>query len=749
MSGKLLNQKQPEGEGLIPVGELLTRALASYAPPVRPPEAHADPAIPISHYIWVLRRYRWPILAFVAVCTIATFIISSRIPPVYQSTATLDVDRQMPTGVVGDDSKNLAPNYDSDEYMSTQMQLIESDSVLRPVAQKYNLLQVERDSGLLAPFRKAAPAPKPRGPVQLRKLTVYRPPNTYLIQISYRALNPVLASEVANAIAASYLEHSFEIRARAAAAMSQFMERHLDDLRARMERSQMALAQFERQLNVINPEEKTSILSARLLQLNKEYTDAQADRMRKEATWQLSRSGSLESAQVSNQGDALKRLNERLNETQERFAQVKEQYGKNHPEYAKAAAQLQEVQNQIDATKQNVHRRTEVEYREAVNREEMLKRSVAETKGEFDRLNENSYKYQTLKQDAENDKKLYDELERKIKEASINSGFENRNVRLADSALPGDHPVSPNTPINVLLAFAFSTVLAIGAAVLADTLDNSISDPEQVSRELRTHLIGSLPLSRDWKFRYGPQELEPGPGGQLVKADQISPASRMLEESVRVLHSSILLSDMDRRIRTILITSASPRDGKSTTSALLATTHAQQGKKTLLIDGDLRRPSIDRIFGINSTSGLSNVVLGETTWRDAKLPVERVPNLDILPAGPPSHRAVEMVGAAIETILDETSRDYSLIIIDSAPIMNFAEPLQIATLVDGVVLVSVAGETNRKSLSNVIARLQRLRANVLGLVLNKVSKDMTESYEYYGYSSKYASRYYSADGRNS
>jgi capsular exopolysaccharide synthesis family protein len=420
---------------------------------------------------------------------------------------------------------------------------------------------------------------------------------------------------------------------------------------------------------------------------------------------------------------------------------VKEQYGPNHPEYAKAAGTLHEVQAQIDATRLSVRRRTEVEYREALNREAMLRESVNQIKAEYDRINEHSFQYENLKREADGDKKLYDELVRKIKEASINSGFQSRTVRLADGALPGDAPVLPNIPMNVLLAFFFSGFLAVGGAVLADTLDNTISDPEQVTRELRTNMIGSLPMVRDWKFRFGP--VATAEAGELVKVeeDPVSHSTKLLEESVRVLHSSILLSDLDRRIRSVLVTSASPRDGKSTTSVLLATTHAQQGKKTLLIDGDMRRPSVDRFFGTDNLMGLSNVVLGEMAWRDAVIPMERVPNLDLLTSGPPSHRALEMSGAGLERVLEEAVREYSLIIIDSAPFMNFAEPLEMSTMVDGVVVVSVAGETNRKALASVLNRLQRLRANVIGLVLNKVTKEMSETYGYYGYG-KYASNYY-------
>ena len=736
-----------ETEALVPTGELLSRALAAYqhAPPkYGSGEPPSDSSIPVAHYLWVFKRYRWHMLTFVALCTIATFVISSRMSPMYESTATLDVDRDAPSGVVGEESRNVSSNLDADQYMATQMHLIESDSVLRPVVRKYNLLYHEHSTGF---FHHTEPVAEPNGPISLRRLTVARALNTYLIQITYRSPNPVLAATVANAIAKSYLERSYEIRAHASGTLSQFMERQLDELRAKMEKSGMALAQFEKELNVINPEDKTNILSARLLQLNTAYTDAQADRMRKEASFNSNPNGSADAGQVSSQGDSIKKLQERLNEASEKFASVKEQYGPNHPEYIKAAALVKEIQSQFDETRQGVRRRTEIEYREAVNREAMLRQSVTETKAEFDKLNEHSFQYQNLKREADADKKLYDELEGKIKESTINSGFANRNVRIADDARPGDGPVSPNIPMNVLLTFILSTFMAVGGAVLADALDNTIRDPEQVTRELRTQLIGSLPMSRDWKFRFGPTEGLTSGSSELVKAEPVSAGTKLLEESVRVLHSSILLSDLDRRIRSILITSASPRDGKSTTSALLATTNAQQGKKTLLIDGDLRRPSMDRFFAVNSSVGLSNVVLGEMSWRDAVVPVERVPNLDLMTSGPPSHRALEMAGAGMEALLEQATREYALIIIDSAPLMNFAEPLQMATLVDGVVIVSVAGETNRKAVASVLNRLTRMRANVIGLVLNKVTKNMTDSYEYYGYG-KYAANYYNSDRTN-
>ena len=217
---------------------------------------------------------------------------------------------------------------------------------------------------------------------------------------------------------------------------------------------------------------------------------------------------------------------------------------------------------------------------------------------------------------------------------------------------------------------------------------------------------------------------------------------------MRTLHSSILLSDLDQGVHSLLVTSTAPGEGKSTTAAYLAISNAEQGHSTLLIDGDLRRPSIHRIFGISSTTGLSSVLLEQTPWRQAVAKLESHPNLDILPAGPSSRRAPDLVARGLEAMVEEASREYSMIVIDSPPFLNFAEPLRMSTIVDGVLLVTVAGQTDRQAVASVVATLKRVRANVVGLVLNKVTRDLTEHYHYYGYYGYYGKKYasYYGDG---
>lgn len=239
---------------------------AQYAPPLHSFEEHEpeEARLPLSQYLWILKRYRWRILGFCAAAVILTVIVSARLTPIYEATTTVDIDRATPSDVVGQDSARAAFS-DAEQFMATQMKLVESDSVLRPVDQRFGLRKLEQQS---------AANGSPEGeasPVKLKQLKVTRPPSTYLMQVSYRSSDPVLAADAANAITQSYLEHTYNIRVRSSANMATFMERQLDELKGKMEESGKALVGFERDLSVINPEEKTNILSSRLLQLNTDY----------------------------------------------------------------------------------------------------------------------------------------------------------------------------------------------------------------------------------------------------------------------------------------------------------------------------------------------------------------------------------------------------------------------------------------------------------------------------------------------
>ncbi len=691
----------------------------------------SEPGVPLSHYLFIIRRRLWRMLAFVLGCVAAVFIVCSRLTPIYESVATIDIDLRTPTGIVGQEAFQPFGN-DADQFLATQVKMIQSDSVLRPVVLRHRLFErgEEFQGGWLSDKKF-----DPDAPIRLENLEVERPPNTYLLEIRYRSRDRQLAADVANSIAQSYLEHTYNIRYRAAAGLSRFMERQLEELRAKMEQSSGALARYEKELNIINPEERTNILSARLLELNSEFTKAQADRVLKEAAYRSLEAGSLEAALASAQGDELQKLIEELNAARQRFAEIKAHFGPNHPEFAVAAAELEELERLRREAVTQIRRQVEIDFHKALDRERMLETALRQSKAEFDSLNARSFEYQALKREAESDKRLYEELLRKIKEATINASFQNSSARIADPARPGRKPVFPNIPVSLLLTLLLSGALAVAAAVVADRLDNSIRDPEQVAQTMNADVVGTLPLVKSWKGSLGPALAGANGVQPARKADD--PSVSGFREAIRTLRNSILLADFDRRLRSLLITSASPGEGKSTTALHLAIAHAEQHHRTLLIDGDLRRPSVHKRFDASPTVGLSTVLLSEVPWRQALIKPEHLPSLDVLPAGPASHRAADLFGAGLVKLLEEAALEYDLIILDAPPLLGFAEPLRMATAVDGVVVVTRAGETSRKAVQSVVQTLRRLRAHLVGIVLNEVHKQISDSYYYYGYYRKY------------
>lgn len=683
---------------------------------------------PLSHYLWILKRRKWPLLLFVVFAVAATIIVSKRMTPYYESTVTVDVDRMMPTGVIGQESTSRASSMnDSDFFLSTQVKLIQSDSVLRPVAEKLHIKMNNK---------------RPDAPVRLPYLSVTRPARTYLLQISYRSPDPRFAAEVANAVAESYKEHSYEIRYQSARDMQSFMTKSLEELQAKMERSSADLASFQKELNVVSPDEKSNILEARLVQLNTELTNAQADLFKKEVAAKSAAAGSIEALEVSEQGDQIKKMEDKIADVNERFADVKTHYAANHPEYKRAASDVAEMQRQFAALKANVAQRIQVEYQQSLNREQTVKQAVEEAKTELESLNGKALEYANKKRDADADRKLYDDLNRRIQEAGINSGFQDSSIRIADRARPSQSPVFPKVRTNALIAFFASTLLGIVVVFLTDSMDHTLRDPEHISRHLQTEVLGSLPVVKSWRG-YLPEKKT---GKELAQPMELFGLSKGVasayEEAIRTLRDSILLPHAERRPRTLLMTSATPREGKSTTAVHLAVVHSQQKRKTLLIDGDLRRPSIYQYLGVSNDRGLSNVVNGEMEWREAVKTSDVFPYLSILPAGPASRRAADGLGTTLKELFAEATQDYDLIICDAPPLLGFAESLQIAKLVDGVVVVALAGQTERNAVASVLTNLRRLKANVIGLALNEVRADMSERYYYYGYYGKYYSRYY-------
>jgi polysaccharide biosynthesis transport protein len=704
---------------------------------IRKPQLRlSDPAEsqrPLTFYTRIVLRH-WITIALVSTALTALVVLLCALaPPIHSGSATIAVDRQAAPETIGDD--RLLSTGD-DQFMATQQSLLVADTILRPVAERYDLLRREHQLRRLwfwhyTPEKDRAIR---NAPIQLRHLKIERTPNTYLITISYRDRDPRVAADVANAIADSYLRNIFETRIKEAGRLTSSMEQQLIDLKEKMQSTHNALMAYQRDLGTADPEQKTSVLVARLQALNTENSAAEADRIAKEAIYREAKQGSLPEVEVSAQSTDLTKDVEKLQVAKANLAVVGATFGDQHPEYRKAAAQVDEARAALDESRKNVASRIGVDYRQTLIRERMLSTAVAETKQEVDDLTAQSFDYLQLKHEADTAERVYEDLFAKIKQSGINSELQNNIIRLADSARPAANPIFPNWPFIVGLSLAFFTLACAAYVVSAELTDVTARQAEAVEDALGVPVVCALPQLSDLRLR-----LALGSDAMRLVGDRPSLQDGFFDEGVRHLRGYLMLSVQTSMPRSVLFTSALPGEGKSTLALSLAMVNAEQGRRTLLIDADLRQPAIERLVRLDPDAGLAEVLAQRTHWRSAVRPVSARPNLFVLGSGMPLPLALAQIGPQMRGILAQATKEFDLVILDSPPLLGCAETLELAAAAEVTVLAVRSGHTPIKVLGATVETLRRVNAPIAGIVLNESAIATDPTYKAYA-------RYYTALG---
>lgn len=713
---------------VIPAIQLPSIDLAGFRPTGFSP---IDAGTSLTHFAKIIRRQKWLILGCMFVAMVAAVALTFTLPKLYQGTATVKVDRH---SAGGQDASQSSTIDDMDQIITTQMQLAASDPVLRPIAEKYHLLQEEHQlrrfffwdiSAGEARLKRAAP-------IELKRLKITRPPNTYLVNISYRAYDPQLAANVANDVATSLIAHANDTGGRSYVQVSALIASDMKDLRVKMNASARRLAQYEKDLNMVDPEQRTTVIDARLTQLNTEFTTAQAERLHKEAILDdVGKSHTLAAAQAAEaqgRSSLLDNNLERLDAARQQFAAARSYYGENHPEYRKAKEQVDELQAQVQRLQVGLGDKTAAEYAQALGREDRLRHVLDQTKAEADSTKERTIQYEQLKSEAETDKKLYQDLETRTREAEISNQLRDATIQIATEARPPDEQISPKLIVNVPVAMILSLVVGVFAALLRDAMDTTFSDAEDAASRLRVDVLAAIPGTRRLPPASRPDEL------LRISTDPARRRSAELAarygQAIRALRNALATATLDRPLRSVLMTSANPSEGKSTTAINLAVASAQIGKKVLLLDADLRRPSLHKHFDLSCATGLSDVLARSVPIRDAIVQIDDL-NLHVMPAGRTSGHAADLISMGFATTLEMLSRDFDLVIVDGPPMLGVAESQEMAGLVDGVLLLTKAGSTTGRAVADTLASLLRVRANILGVVMNQVKPSSCYGPYYY------------------
>jgi capsular exopolysaccharide synthesis family protein len=711
----------------------------------------------IADTIWLLRKHKWIILATVFVISTVGILISLRTTRKYEAVARIALAKEDNEGLGFKDVQTNIDSADSDYTvnMDTQTRILQSDRLALEVISNLHLDQNPAFAGSMAV---APPKPGTVGVQQVDRqreaallgsfhdaMKVKTVRNTRIIEISFRSPDPVLAASVVNNIVSTYVEDNYRTRYESTMQASDWLAKQISDLQMRVETSQEKLVRYQRENGMLGIDEKQNIITQKLDDLNKSFTDAQADRITKQAAYETAKAGKFDQlAESANGIGSSLRQQEAILRAQ--YAQLTTTFGPNYPKTLELKNQIDQTERSIQAENQRALTRLEESFTAAGAREAMLGKALNQQKVEANQLNEKAIEYSILKRDLDANRTLYEGLLQKLKEAGVAAGLKSSNIRIVDNARVPTVPVVPNTTRNLMMSLLVGLLAGVALAILLETLDTTVRTSEEAQALTALPSLGFIPHSTLLNASHPARRIDSTAhsldGHALIA--QIRPNSEVAE-SFRSLRTSILLSSAVKKPRLIMFTSPMPQEGKTTTSVNMAIVLAQRGGKVLLIDADLRRPGIHRAFGCPNSIGLSSVLAGLESFEKVIQNHEPISNLSIMPTGPTPPHPAELLGSdRMQELLAQLSRLYDHIILDSPPVNLVTDPAVLSQYMDAVFLVVRSGKTSKNALRHATDQLSQIKAPLIGLVVNDARLNSVD-YNYRSYYGHKQGGYYVAD----
>lgn len=714
----------------------------------------------LGDYWRILQKRKWTVILTAAFVLVVVTIATFRMTPLYEATARIAISKEDNDNIrVGDQSAMPDYSFDYNIELDTQAKILQSDTLATQVIEQ---LQLDKNPGF-APVRSAPPTSAvgsatgdSKREAQLLEawrngLQVNKIQRTRMIEIRFLSPEPKLAAQIVNALSSAYVENNYRTRYESTMQASEWLSKQLNDLQIKVEQSQEALVRFERENGIVGLDEKQNTIIAKLNDLNREATAAQADRVQKEAILQMAKSGELDSLPELSANPLIQDFRKQEGDLKRELAQATVQFGPSYPKVIELKRQVDEVDANLRAEVARIVSRKESDYRAALNRERLLQTALAAQKSEVSVLNQKAITYVNLKQDADSNRLLYDGLQAKLKEAAVTSGLKSSNVRIVDIARPAQKPAKPNIPRNISLGFLLGLLGGVALAFVMESLDNTIRTPDQVEIVAGLPSLGIIPLSLNVKSgavtganlsltKAGAQ------GNEFSLVTHARPKSEAAE-SYRALRTSILLSSIGSAPKVILMTSALPQEGKTTTSVNTGIVLAQRGGRILLVDADMRRPSLHHTFKMRNRVGLSTLLTGSSTMEETLQPSPILPNLFVIPSGPPPPHPAELLGSEVmKSFLQRWRSEFDHIILDSPPMLSVTDAVVLSVDADAVVLVIRSAQTTKEALRRSRELLAQVNAKVMGVVVNAIDLQSPDSYYYY-YGANYGGRYYDESAR--
>ena len=743
------------------------------------------------HNFWRTVRRRWVwIIACVVTCVVLAILLAHVRKPVYASTALIELNKDSSGLDFGLGGVAQAALLEDNSGLITQLQtetsVLRSGSIALDVVQRLKLeneppfARAARDAKELSSEKDLSldNAPNRRSRVlhlfsQSLKVAPLR--GTRILAVTFESHDPNRAAQIANAIIESYKSAYLHSHYTATAEASSWLTTQLADLKANVEDSEKKLSDFEKEnsilgLDVAAPSDSKSggtgglhsPVIEKLNALNQELTQAEANRIEKEAIFRFANSGNAEAiagiaqdplaqqshSAVLTQEAGLSNLNTLLLQIgQIRLGLVNAgtKYGENSRHLKFYQTQAQELESQLHAEVARIGKIAEADFKLARQSEADIRSQFERQQGLANQLNEKAVQFAILSQEAFSRKKLYEDLYTKLQEANVSAGIKATDITIIDPARSESQPVRPNVRSNVMVGFLVGLFLGIAGAVVWDAVDRTLITPSQVEEITGKHVIGVIPSSGSRGPIYGARLLKKQ-ADAAVPSDAVD-AMWMLSrphsahaEACRSLRTAILLSRPGGGPCVVLITSSIAGEGKTTVTANVGIAFAQLNKKVLIIEGDMRRPMMKHILEVPSGLGLSNVLTGSASLDDAILKDIRVSGLDVLPSGPHPPLPSEILGSpAFESLLLNLRSRYNIILIDSPPALIVTDAVIMSAQADAVIWIARAGAVVKPVLSRAAVLINRAKMPVIGFVVNGIDVHSPDyRYEYYGYESSNA-----------
>jgi len=696
-----------------------------------------DDAIDLREYWQILLRRRRTVFTVLGVAVVIALLYTFLATPIYRGTLLLQIDRQ--------DSKVL--NYqtltsdqqsgDAKDFYETQYELLKSRSLARRVIDQLGLESspelagnagkgsffgsvTKTVSGWLS-GREADPAgagsDKEKTPdlekAFLDNLTIEPVRNSELVRVSYDSPNPKEAALITNAVAKNFINISLERRFDASSNAKTFLEGQIKQARANLDDSERRLVAYARERGIVDLEDRMAILLQKLKDMNSELIKAQADRIQAEANYnELVKEGSYNTGAVLD-STLIQKLKEHKAKLEATYQDQLKIYKPGYPKMQQLRRQIAETQREIAQESASIANSVKTIFQSKVRQEVELKQRIAEIKQEILQMQDRSTDYQALKRDVDTNRQLYDGLLQRMKEVGVVGGIGNNNIAIIDPAEVPKRKYKPSLTKDLAVAVAIGLFGGILLAFLFETLDDTLKTSAEVERRIGAPVLGVAPFV--------------SARAEAIEADEIAvlayknPRSA-LAESYRSLRTALTFSTAEGAPKVIHFTSAGAVEGKTTSSISTAITFAQTGNKVLLIDGDLRNPSLHKAFSLPNAAGLTNYLAGDAKPARIAHPT-RIKGLFAITSGPLPPNPVELLSTAkMMDLITLAAERFDYVIIDGPPVVGLADAVVLARLARATIVTVEAGSTRIGALEGSVKRLRDANAPVLGAVLAKFGK---------------------------